>query len=433
MNRPNILYIHSHDTGRYVAPYGQCVNTPNIQKLAEQGMLFRHAYCAAPTCSPSRAALLTGQAAYSSGMIGLAHRGFALHDYGQHIVHTLRAAGYYSALAGMQHVAAKAADIGYDAILGSPAEAETVARDFLRRAPRQPFFLDVGFGETHRMGNTHFTAPGPSGDPRYALPPPSFPDTPEVRTDIADFKVAAQTLDRKMGVVLDALASAGLADNTLVICTTDHGLAFPGMKCNLTDRGIGVMLIMRGPGGFAGGTVCDGLVSQIDIFPTLCELLSIEPSAWLQGRSLLPLVRGETAEVNEAIFASVTYHAAYEPQRAVRTRRWKYIRCFDGRDRPVLPNTDDGLCKTLWLEHGWPRQHLAAEQLYDLTFDPQEAHNLVGDAAYVEVLQEMRGRLIAWMQQTGDPLLRGPVSPPPGAQFNDPDGISPNEPPLTAT
>lgn len=94
MERPSILYIHSHDTGRYVQPYGHNVPTPNIQRLAEQGVLFRQSFCAAPTCSPSRAALLTGQCAHFNGMLGLAHRGFSLDDYHQHIIHTLRQAGY---------------------------------------------------------------------------------------------------------------------------------------------------------------------------------------------------------------------------------------------------------------------------------------------------------------------------------------------------
>lgn len=104
---PNILYIHSHDTGRWVEPYGYPVQTPNIQKLAEEGMLFRKAFCAAPTCSGSRACLLTGQYAHSNGMIGLAHRGFPLNDYRQHIVHTLHDLGYWSGLIGEQHISRK--------------------------------------------------------------------------------------------------------------------------------------------------------------------------------------------------------------------------------------------------------------------------------------------------------------------------------------
>lgn len=426
MQPPNILYIHSHDTGRYVQPYGHAIPTPNIQRLAEAGVLFRQAFCAAPTCSPSRTSLLTGQYAHSSGMIGLAHRGFRLNDYRQHIVHTLRAAGYFSALFGVQHLANDPAQLGYDRVWTASTRADQVApaaAAFLAHGPPQPFFLDVGFGETHR----DFAPPGPAEDPRYCLPPHPLPDTPQTRQDMAAYKASARILDQGIGAVLDALDAAGLAENTLVICTTDHGLAFPGMKCNLTDHGIGVMLIMRGPGGFAGGRVCDALVSQIDLFPTICDLLAIAQPPWLQGRSLLPLLRGEVDQVNEAIFSEVTYHAAYEPQRAVRTQRWKYIRRFSDRPTPVLPNCDDSPSKDLWLAHGWRERTVAAEQLYDLVFDPNEAHNLAGDPALADVLADMRARLDQWMRATDDPLLRGPVPAPPGAQLNDPGGLSPSE------
>ena len=117
MKHPNILYIHSHDTGRYVQPYGYAIPTPSIQRLAEQGVLFRQAFCAAPTCSPSRAALLTGQCAHSSGMIGLAHRDFSLREPKQHLLHTLRTVGYESTLIGVQHVARAPEVIGYDRIV----------------------------------------------------------------------------------------------------------------------------------------------------------------------------------------------------------------------------------------------------------------------------------------------------------------------------
>ncbi|NLG52262.1 MAG: sulfatase [Chloroflexi bacterium] len=427
MNPPNILYLHSHDTGRYIQPYGHAVPTPHLQRLAEQGVLFRQAFCAAPTCSPSRAALLTGQCAHSSGMIGLAHRGFRLHDYRQHLVHTLRSAGYRSTLIGVQHVAPDPAMIGYDEVIPAhPAErTASNAVEFLRRASAaQPFFLSVGFTNTHRP----FPTPAPEDDPRYTMPPAPLPDTPETRTDMAAFHTSARMLDRDMGAVLDALEENGLAENTLVICTTDHGIAFPGMKCNLTDHGIGVMLIMRGPGGFTGGRVCDALVSQVDIFPTLCDLLGIAPPAWLQGRSFLPVIRGEAAQMRDELYAEVTYHAAYEPQRAVRTQRWKYIRRFGDTATPVLPNCDDSPSKDVWLAHGWRTRPVPAEQLYDLAFDPQETCNLADNPAHVTTLEDMRARLLAWMRATDDPLLSGPVPAPRGAQVNDPHGLSPQEP-----
>src|SRR3954453_18517055 len=137
--RPNILYLHSHDTGRYIQPYGYAVPTPNLQKLAAEGFLFRQAFDAAPTCSPSRASLLTGQCPHSSGMLGLAHRGFSLNDYGQHVIHTLRKAGYNSALCGLQHIARDPKIIGYDRIVptGSnrAANVAPAAVEFLKSTP----------------------------------------------------------------------------------------------------------------------------------------------------------------------------------------------------------------------------------------------------------------------------------------------------------
>ncbi len=422
--RPNILYLHSHDTGRYVQPYGHAVPTPHIQRLAEEGVLFRQAFCAAPTCSPSRAALLTGQYPHNSGMLGLAHRGFAVNDYGQHLIHTLRRAGYSSALAGMQHIAKDAATIGYDRIVEHRSQAELVGPavvSFLREPPPEPFFLSAGFFETHRA----FFAPGPAEDARYCLPPRTLPDTPGVRRDFAAFKASARELDRGLGMVLDALEASGLAADTLVICTTDHGLAFPGMKCTLTDQGIGVMLIMRGPGGFDGGKVCDAMVSQIDLYPTICELVGIDRPPWLQGVSMLPLVRGAAERIRDEVVAEVTYHAAYEPQRGVRTERWKYIRRFGDRRRPVLANCDDSPSKDVWLAHGWQEREVAPEQLYDLVFDPGEASNLAAAPEYAAARDEMRGRLERWMRETHDPLLAGPVAAPPGAYVDDQDALSP--------
>ena len=127
-----------------------------------------------------------------------------------------------------------------------------------------------------------------------------------------------------------------MADNTLIIFTTDHGMPFPGAKATLYDRGLGVMLIMRGPEPFNGGRVNDALVSHIDVFPTLCDFLGIERPPFLQGVSLMDLLRGERQSVREEIFAGSTWHAAYEPQRAIRTRRHKYIRRWGERTLPVL-------------------------------------------------------------------------------------------------
>lgn len=424
MMRPNLLVIHSHDSGRSLQPYGFAVPTPHLQHLAERGVLFRQAFCAAPTCSPSRAALFTGQMPHSCGMLGLVNRGFSLEHPERHLANILRAAGYHTALTGVQHVVREPSATGYDVVAGVGGRAAQVVPatiELLRMPLPQPFFLDVGFSETHRV----FHEPSAAEDARYTRPPLPLPDTAETRTDMAAFAASARVLDSAVGAVLAALDAAGLAENTLVVSTTDHGVAFPGMKCNLTDHGIGVSLIMRGPGGFVGGQVVDAVVSQLDLFPTVCEVAGIAPPAWLQGMSLLPLVHGEVNRLHDEIYAEVNYHAAYEPQRAVRTDRWKYIRRFLEWNHPVLSNCDDGPSKALWVAHGWAERPIAREQLYDLVFDPVEAGNRVDDPALREVVEALRGQLDRWMAATDDPLLSGTVARPRGATVNASEDLSP--------
>lgn len=431
--RPNILYLHSHDTGRYIQPYGFPVHTPNLQKLAEESVLFRQAFDAAPTCSPSRAALLTGQCPHKNGMLGLAHRGFSLNNYEQHLLHWLRPHGYRSTLIGVQHIAKDPATIGYDEIArtksNNVADVAPAAVAFLKQKPKQPFFLDVGFHETHR----EFPKPGPRQDVRFTEPPNPIADTPETRGDMAAFAASAEVLDNGVGAVLAALESAGLAKNTLVISTTDHGISFPAMKCNLTVHGTSVYMMVRGPGGFSSGKVCDAMVSHMDLYPTICELLNIEKPDWLEGKSLFPLMRGETTSIHDELFAEVNYHAAYEPKRAVRTQRYNYIRHYGDKHTPVLPNCDDSPSKNVWLKNGWRETIVPGELLFDTVLDPNECRNLVSDPAHSSKLAEMRHRLDSWMERTNDPLLRGPVRAPKGAVVNDPNGTSPQEPVIAAT
>jgi N-sulfoglucosamine sulfohydrolase len=429
---PNILYIHSHDTGQWVQPYGYSIRTPNIQRLAEDSVVFRKAFCAAPTCSGSRACLLTGQYAHSNGMVGLAHRGFSLNDYSQHIVHALRTLGYWSALIGEQHISKRPNIIGYDEVFKIPTnhteDVVPVTLGLLERDHDRPFFLSVGFFETHR----EWFRPTSPKEANYVIPPPNLPDVPQTRLDMAAFQESARALDRGIGAVLDSLDAYGLAENTLVICTTDHGLPFPGAKATLHDRGLTVMLIMRGPGGFKGGKVVDSLVSHIDIFPTIMDLVETERPDYLQGESLLPLVNGQRDEVRETIFAEKTYHVAYEPERCARTHRYKYIRRYDEDHlKPVLANIDDGPSKDVMLQNGWADKPLPQERLFDLLYDPQEMHNVACEPEYADALALMRERLQTWMVETQDPILNGPVPAPEGAQLNTPDQTSPHEPIIT--
>ncbi|MHC1695686.1 MAG: sulfatase-like hydrolase/transferase [Eubacteriales bacterium] len=186
----NILYLHTHDTGRYIQPYGHAVSTPNLMRLAQEGTLFRQAYCAGPTCSPSRASLLTGTSPHTCGMLGLAHRGFCLSDYSMHLASYLGRNGYETALCGIQHEAPCTEMIGYEKVISvcgqmNPAQRDECnaqsAADYILNAGKKPFFLSVGLFHTHR----EFPDTDPSINPDYIIPPSPMYDTDETRQDMA--------------------------------------------------------------------------------------------------------------------------------------------------------------------------------------------------------------------------------------------------------
>ena len=420
-NRFNVLYLHSHDTGRCMEPYGFPVAMPAYQKLAASGTVFRQAFSAAPTCSPSRAALLTGMASHSAGMLGLAHRGFRLTDPSRHLAAFLSSHGFKTVLAGHQHLTnGDPTSLGYDLVLDDGSlSGETIAEHaaaFLlghQARDAEPCFLDVGFNETHR--------PFPEAEPgaeRYVGVLPGQPDISDVRQDTARFHVSLRALDRAVGQVLEALQSSGLAERTIVILTTDHGPAFPGMKATLTDRGLGVGLILRMPQLTHPGSVIDSPVSQIDLFPTICAALGIAEPEWLQGVSLIPLLDRSLNSVRDEIFGEVTFHAAYEPQRSIRTDRWTFIRRFGSRALPVLPNIDESPALDWLIEHGWHERPRPLTELYDNAIDPAHSQNLAGLPDFEAVELELRLRLELWMRQTSDPLVEGSVSLPAGAITN---------------
>jgi arylsulfatase A-like enzyme len=438
MGKANIIFMHSHNTGRYLQPYGHAVSTPNLQRLAEEGVIFRNAFAAAPTCSPSRASFMTGMYPHSCGMFGLAHRGFSLPDYGPHLANVLKAAGYLTVLSGVEHTAPNLTVVGYDEILSfheiefqdaqKPKDPAQGAAEFLRSAPKQPFFLSLGLNETHRPFVKANPKLYPEEDPRFCQPPRPLPDSPETRADTADFKAAVRLMDGKFGLVLDALEQSGFAGSTYVFCFCDHGIQFPLNICNLTDHGIGVYFLARGPEFFSRGRTVDAMVSLIDLFPTVCDLADVSIPDRVEGGSLLPLVSGKVVHLHDVLFAEMNYHAAYEPARCVRTDRYKYIRRFDERDHVVLPNVDDTPSKEFLLTHGWAEMAREQEMLYDLLFDPEERNNLIDRPDSQAIRKDLAERLESWMAETGDPLAGGPVKAPSGSYLNDPDGTSPEDP-----
>jgi arylsulfatase A-like enzyme len=205
--------------------------------------------------------------------------------------------------------------------LGDRSVCDQKAVGWISTVGDKPFFLSVGFSETHR----DFPTAGPYS-PDYTIPPDPFPDTLETRSDTARLKASTASLDRRIGVVFDALKENGLWDNALIVCITDHGIAFPFMKCNLTDHGMDVMLVMRVRGVAGGDRVIDAVVSHIDVYPTLCNVADVQPPASVEGRSMIPLVTGKPDSIRDEVHAEVTYHAAREPNRCVRIKRHDNIR-----------------------------------------------------------------------------------------------------------
>jgi arylsulfatase A-like enzyme len=214
-----------------------------------------------------------------------------------------------------------------------------------------------------------------------------------------------------------------------VFFTTDHGIAFPKMKCHLYDTGMGVSLIVKRPGNPTAGTAVDALVSHVDLYPTLCEAAGVAKPDWLEGVSLMPLLDGTAQKVRDEVFSEVTYHAAYEPMRCIRTERYKYIRYYDDEmDLVVKPNIDDGYSKQFLMRHGLvDAEHDPREMLFDLYFDPGERENLAGNPKYAQIRAELSGRLAQWMKETSDPLLAGYVPKPEGAIANRKRGMEPQD------
>ena len=438
----NILYLNTHDIGRVLSVYGQAAETPHLARLAEDCAVFTQCHCASPTCSPSRGALLTGQYPHSNGLIGLSHRGFEING-GHHLAAFLRGHGYETVLSGVQHETVRGREdtIGYERSLNGDEyfdiplpECEKLtlqdqmaarnAAEYLRarREDDRPFFLAVGFGCTHRA----YPKVGEEADERYVRVPPHLPSTKETRRDMAAMHLALRTMDACCGEVLDALRESGQYGSTLVIFTTDHGLPMPRMKCCMYDAGTGVALMMKIPGLSQAAGLQHALVSQVDVFPTICEALGLSAPGWLEGVSLMPLLRNEAEQVRQAVYAEINYHVAYQPVRSVRTGRWKLIcRGEDGYDRFPPANVDDSAFKELWNSLGYFRRDLPRWELYDLLLDPQELVNLADEPEYAGTLRDMQEMLLSWQRETHDPLLEeGRVALPPRAICSTPDSYS---------
>jgi N-sulfoglucosamine sulfohydrolase len=430
---PNILMITCHDLGRFLGCYGVAtVHTPHLDRLASIGVRFEQAFCTAPQCSPSRASLFTGRYPHCNGVMGLTHGDFAwdLHRQEQHLGQVLQSAGYATVVIGVHHES-RAGDrqriaerCGMDEVV-PPGDGEYVSDEALARLARyaeeqRPFYMHLGYHEPHR-------APGP-GTPDYmgfvgdyitpddelgVTIPPYLRDEPEARQELAELQGAVRYVDSAIGKVLNGLQALGLEQTALVVLTTDHGLALPRAKCSLYDPGLETALIMRLPARkWSGGRVISGLVSNVDVFPTVLDAVGISVNDGIHGRSLCSLVDGDAVNGRGCIFAEMTYHDYYDPRRCVRTENHKLIVNFSAAPSFMDPS-QSWRPRTIPVVPANPAAaYHPVVELYDLDADPLERDNKAGESSLERVRHDLLARLGEWMRATDDPLLHGAVTSP---------------------
>ncbi len=416
---PHIFLITCHDLGRYLRCYGiEALDTPNIDGLAAGGARFSRAFSTASGCSPARAALATGRYPHSAGVMGLAHRPFNwdLPLDQHHVAQMLGAAGYETHLFGLQHVSLDDDRLGFDRVhpFEEKAYSRTVSEQvasYLRKPRRDgPLYVEINLEEVHRPYRELIT---PDQSLAGIRVPAYLPDDSHSRQELASLQADVHEADAGVGRILAALGDAGIREDCIVIFTTDHGIAMPRAKCTLYDPGIEIALLVQWRnGGIPGGQAIDELVSNIDILPTLLDAAGVTVPDDVQGRSFLSRLRGQTHTARTAIFAEKTFHSYYDPMRAIRTDRYKYIRNFETAFAVEVPgDVQLGSIFRAHVERYHGSEHPIVE-LYDLDADPWEQRNVAGESLYAEIERELDGSLWTWMEETGDPLLMGPVVSP---------------------
>jgi arylsulfatase A-like enzyme len=428
IKRPNILLAIADDWSfPHAGIYGdRTVSTPSFDRIAREGARFTHAFVASPSCTPSRAALLTGQAVHRL------EEGANLHGFlpKSYVVYPdlLESAGYV---------------VGYMGKGWGPGRFEPGGRtrnpagplfrsfdDFLeRRAAGQPFCFWFGSHDPHRPYD-------PGSGAKSGLKPDRvqiaayLPDTPGVRQDLLDYYFEVQRFDRDLGRIIETLERAGELDNTIVIVTSDNGMPFPRAKANVYDGGARVPLAIRWKGVADPGRVIDSFVSLTDLAPTMLESAGLTPLDVMTGRSLLPLLRRRSQPGRDRVFIERERHANVRrgdlsyPVRAIRTNDYLYIRNFRPDRWPAgdpeqyfavgpFGDIDGGPTKSLLLDRRTDPAFASlfqlatakrpAEELYDLRRDPQQLVNVAGQAAHRDAQQRLRLELERWLRETRDP------------------------------
>ena len=429
-SRPNILVIIADDWSYpHAGAYGdKVVKTPTFDRVAREGVLFRNAFAAAPSCTPSRASLLTGRAVHQlvegGNLWGFLPSRFEVYP------DRLESAGY---VIGHARKGWGPGNLQAGERARNPAGPQFASFDeFYKQAPNdRPFCFWFGSTDPHRPYEKG-TGAGSGLKAEDVLVPAFLPDTPEVRSDLLDYYYEVERLDREAGAIIAALERAGQLDNTLIVWTADNGLPFPRAKANLYDGGTHVPLAIRLPGNVKGGRTLDDFVVLTDLAPTLLEAAGLKPTPGMTGRSLMTLLAGQRQPGRDKVFLERERHANVRrgdlsyPARAIRTQDSLYIRNFrpdrwpagdpemyfavgkfgdiDGspsKDLLLARQSDPAIAKYFNLATA----KRPAEELYDLGKDPGQIDNVAMKAEYARTKKDLRAALDKWMRDTGDPRI----------------------------
>jgi arylsulfatase A-like enzyme len=361
--------------------------------------------------------------------MGLCHADFAwdLRPEERHMAQFLKDAGYTTESVGVIHETRSGAQrCGYDRHTNKSRASEmaTAAIERLGELATQtdkPFFLCAGCIEPHRLTSKGeedymgFLTPEFGPDDTLGVDVPGFlRDTPGTRAELAELQGAIRHMDAQMGRILTALDEKGLAENTLVLFTTDHGYAMPRAKCSVYDPGLAVTLLLRLPNrkGWHGGVVHNEMVSNVDVLPTLLELLGVPIPENVQGRSFAPLLDGRDYTPRKEIFGEISHHDYYDPRRCIRTETHKLIVNFSSAPAYMDPSQS-------WRPRSdtvTPPDHALAYhpccELYDLRSDPWEQNDLAGKPEHAEIRATLLAQLREHLVSTKDPILNGAITPP---------------------
>jgi uncharacterized sulfatase len=426
-DRPNIFFAIADDhSWIHTAAAGDpVVRTPTMDRVARAGVTFNNSYCSSPSCTPSRAAVLTGQQFWrlkESANLWSTLRKNEFPVYPD----LLEAAGYETGLLRKGWGPGSFEAGGFTRNPAGPGYKSFA--DFMQRLPGgKPFCFWFGTSDPHRP-YTPGTGAARGMNLRDIRVPAFLPDSPEVRSDIADYLFEVERWDRELGEALDLMEKSGRLDNTLVVITSDNGMPFPRAKCNLYDYGVRMPCFLQWRARVKGDRVIDDFISHTDFAPTFLEACGLKPPAAATGRSLLPLLAGARAAGRGHVLVGRERHTAASagsvgyPMRAIRSHSHLLIRNYETARWPASDperygDIDGGPTKSYLLDHRdtpavKPLFDLACAkrppvELYSIKDDPFQMRNLAGQSAHRAAEQRLLAQLQSELKRLADPRETG--------------------------